>query len=563
MPVATLSAERLRALVPVLLSDVALDDLVFLSKAEIEEREGDELRLSATPDRLDLLTEAGLALYLAGAAGVATGLVHAREEPADGSLAVDVDPSVAPLRPYFAALVLRAPTAGGLDEGTLAEAIHFQELIHATVGRNRRAASLGIYPVERLAPPFRYALEPMNDVRFVPLEGTEEVVGSRFYSDHPMAALYGAYGRSGDRCLTLRDSRGTILSLPPVLNARAGGEARAGDRILLLESTGTRERAVLESLGLLQLVFVAQGWSVSPVAVTGRNLPASDGREVYRPRPVDLPSTVLRETSGESMPSADVEHRLAASRLAVRPHPGGWRVDVPPWRPDLRTAVDLVEEVVLSGGVRPESGLLLPSSTRGHRRPESRFRLRVSHLLLGLGLAQPYTPLLVSEATVARAGASRAIRLQNPVSTEFAFLRDRLLLSHLEVLGRNTRNAYPQRFAEVGPVVIRDEAAESGGATRYHASAILAGEGEGFADVAALVDYLLRSFDVSFVREPAEIPATVAGRAARVRVAGESIAEIGEIHPSVLESLGVPVPVSWTEVDLTGLWSLVRRHDTH
>jgi phenylalanyl-tRNA synthetase beta chain len=562
MPVTTLSAERLRGLLPVALSDSALDDLLFLSKAEIEEREGDELRLSATPDRLDLLSEAGLSLYLGGASGGATGLLRPAEDAADSTLSIAVDPPVESLRPYLAALVVRAPSPAGVDEGTLEEAIRFQELLHATVGRNRRAASLGIYPLERLRPPFRYALEPMSSVRFVPLDATEEVTASRFYAEHPMAAQYGAYGRSADRCLTLRDSEGTVLSLPPVLNGRAGGEARPGDRALVLESTGTRPRAVREALGLLQVVFLARGWTPTAVAIQGPTPPISDGTEVFRPRAVDLPSSVLREVSGEAIPSGDVEHRLAAARLSGRPHPGGWRVEVPPWRPDLTTAVDLVEEVVLSGGVRPESGLLLPSATRGRRRSESRFRARIGRWLLGLGLAQPYTPLLVGESIVRDTGATGAIRLQNPVSAEYAFLRDRLLLSHLEVLGRNTRHSYPQRFAEVGPVLVRSTEAEAGAATRYHASAVLAGESAGFADAAAVVEYVLRSLDVSSVREPAELPGTVAGRSARVRVAGETVAELGEIHPSVLTSLGVPVPACWAELDLSALWLLVRRGQT-
>lgn len=561
MPVSTLSLERLRTMVPLPLSDAALDDLLFLSKAEIEEREGDELRVSVTPDRLDLLSEAGLSLYLGGAAGAASGAIHLTEEAADPALSIAVDPSVAPLRPFISAVVVHAPEPAGLDEGTLAEAIRFQELLHATVGRSRRAASLGIYPLERLTPPFRYTLEPMTSVRFVPLDGMNEVVADRFYADHPMAAQYGSLGRSGDRCLTLRDSAGTVLSLPPVLNARAGGETRAGDRHLLLESTGTRARAVGEALGLLEVVFLARGWSVSAVAVSGGTAPATDGRGSFRHRPVDLPSATLREVSGESATSAEVERRLAAARLSPHPHPGGWRVEVPPWRPDLTTAVDLVEEVVLSGGVRPESGLNLPSSTRGRLRSESRFRQRIERLLLGLGFAQPYTSLLVGERTVALSGASTPIRLQNPVSAEYAYLRDRILLSHLEVLGRNTRNAYPQRLAEVGPVVVRSSEAESGGATRHHASAVLAGEGAGFADAAALVDYLVRSLDMSSVREPVELPGTVAGRGARVRIAGESVAEIGEIHPAVLTALGVSVPASWAELDLSALWALLGRHE--
>jgi len=563
VPTAVLSAERLRALLPVPISDSALDDLLFASKAELEERTGDELHLSVTPDRLDLLTEGGLALCLGGASEGATGLLQPAERPGAGDLTAEVDPAVVPLRPYFAAMVVRAPGPEGLDEGTLAEAVRFQELLHATVGRDRRLASLGIYPLERLTPPVRYSLEPMDHVRFVPLDREEEVTADRFYAEHPMAAQYGSFGRAGDRCLTLADSHGSVLSLPPVLNSRAAGEARAGDRELLLESTGQAERAVREALGLLQVVFVARGWSVTPVPVRGPDGARSDGRGLFSPRSVDLQSAVLRAISGEALSSGDVEHRLAMSRLSGRPHAGGWRVAVPPWRPDLMTGVDVAEDVVLIGGVRPEQGLLLPSATRGRRRPETRFRNRARRLLLGYGLAQPYTPLLLGEAVVTLARSSSAVRLHNPVSSEFSYLRDRLLLSHLEVLGRNTRHGYPQRFAEVGPVVLRADAAESGAETRYHAAAMLAGEGTGFADGAALVDYLLRSWDMSSVREPAELPATIPGRGARVRVAGETVAEVGELDPAVLTALGVPVPATWAELDLSALWVLARRHETH
>jgi phenylalanyl-tRNA synthetase beta subunit len=91
---------------------------------------------------------------------------------------------------------------------------------------------------------------------------------------------------------------------------------------------------------------------------------------------------------------------------------------------------------------------------------------------------------------------------------------------------------------------------------------MIASDTAGFADAAALVDYLLRSVDVLAVREPAEIPGTVPGRVARARLAGETVAEMGEIHPALLADLGVPVPVAWAEVDLTALFPLLGRRDT-
>jgi phenylalanyl-tRNA synthetase beta chain len=562
MPVAVLSAARLRSLLEHPPTDLAFDDILFASKAEIESHEGDDLTLSVTPDRLDLLSEAGLSQYIAGVTDAATGMAHAHEVADPPDRVVNVDPSVAEIRPFIAAVVVAAPEGtSGLDEGGLAEAIRFQELLHATIGRDRRAASLGIYPVERLDFPLKYSMEPLDAVRFVPLDASTEVGGKEFYANHPMAARYGPLGANGAACLTLRDAHGVILSLPPVLNGRTAGEARVGDRSLVLEATGTRERAVREVLGLLLVVFVARGWTVAPIAIRGPGRESTDGTIVFRPRPVALPSAVLRGITGDPLPSAEVERRLARARLSAHPHAGGWLVHVPAWRPDLLTPVDLAEDIVLISGVRPQDGILLPSRTRGRRLVETRFRKRIRLLLTGLGYAEPHTPLLVSAEAAERAGSLDAIRLRNPVSAEFSVLRDRMVLSHLDVLARNTRHAYPQRFAEVGPVIVRSESAEGGGATRYHASGVLAADAAGFADAVSWVDYLLRAVDVIAVREPAELPFLISGRAARARVAGESVAEMGEVHPRVLEGLGVPVPVAWAEVDLSILWKLVRRRE--
>jgi phenylalanyl-tRNA synthetase beta chain len=563
VPQSTLERDRVLGLLPVPVTDAQLDDLLFVSKAELEGRDGSSLLVSVTPDRLDLLSEGGLALHLQGALEVAHGLppipAASKHEP---PVSIVSDPSVDAIRPFVAGVVVRSPSESGIDVGTLGEAIRVQELLHASIGRDRRAASLGIYPFGPGGSPVRYSLEPIDGVRFVPLEGDTEIEGAAFFRDHPMAARYGPLGRVEDRCLTLRDAQGTILSLPPILNGRTAGEARVGDRILLLESTGTQSRGVREALGLLLVVFAARGWSVQSVAIERNGVPIDPVGPISAPRAIELTPSAVRDVTGEALPSGQVEHRLARARLSAKAHSGGWRVEVPPWRPDLLSAVDLVEEVAIAVPLRPEDGILPPSATRGRRRAETVFRRRLATALLGMGLAAPHTSLLVAEASVERWGGPPPIRLLNPVSAELAYLRDRLLLSHLEVLERNTRHGYPQRFGEVGPVLVRQPSAESGGETRYHASLVLASESSGFADGAGAVDYLLRTIDVVAVREPAEIPGTIAGRAARARVAGEPVAEMGEIHPRILSALGVPVPAVWAELDLTSLWTLAGRRDT-
>ncbi|HUZ79802.1 MAG TPA: hypothetical protein VMV28_04205 [Thermoplasmata archaeon] len=557
MPRSTLSRSRIVELLPRKPTEAELEEILFRSKAEIESRDGDALTVSVTPDRLDLLSEGGLALHVAGATGAAAGLPPlsiARRSPA---LRIEVDGSVRRLRPWIAGVLVTAPATSGLDAGTLAEAIRFQEVLHASVGRDRAAASLGIYPADGISGPIRYAMEPISQVSFVPLDGESPVDAATFFRSHPLAARYGAFGRDGDRCLTMRDANGTILSLPPVLNARGAGEARAGDRTLLLEATGTRARSVQESLSLLLLVFAARGFAVSAVATRGPGTYRLDGRTIYHPRALSLPRDLLDAVLGTPLPARDVVRFAGQARMSARAAPGGWRVQAAPWRSDLLGPIDAVEEVVLARGVGPADALVPPSRTLGGRRPEVHFRRKFLPLLLGLGYQPLYHPVLTSRSSIDRLPGLHAIRLSNAPSAEFGSLRPSLLVSLLQALGANVRYGYPQRICELGPVLEPDARAEAGARTAYHVAAVLAADGAGFATAAALGEYLLRSIDVVGVRESAELPGTIPGRAAEIHVAGGVVAQMGELHPRILEELRVVVPAAWIELDLTALWPLV------
>jgi phenylalanyl-tRNA synthetase beta subunit len=324
-----------------------------------------------------------------------------------------------------------------------------------------------------------------------------------------------------------------------------------------LEATGTRARSVQESLSLLLLVFAARGFSVSAVATRGPGTYRQDGRAIYRPRTLSMPRDLLDAVLGTRLPDREVVRFAAQARVNARTAPGGWRMQAAPWRSDLLGPIDAVEEVVLARGVGPEDALVAPSPTLGGRRPEVRFRRRFLPLLLGLGYQPLYHPVLTSRSSIDRLPGLRALRLSNAPSTEFGSLRPNLLVSLLQALDANVRYGYPQRTCELGPVLEADARAETGARTSYHVGALLAADGAGFASAASLGEYLLRSIDVMGVRESAEIPGTIAGRAAEIHVAGAAIAQMGELHPHVLEELRVVVPAAWIELDLTALWPLV------
>ncbi len=446
MPQSVLSANRVLELLTQPVEREELEEQLFRSKAELTDWTEDALTIEVTPDRLDMLSEGGLALFLQGALGLKKGPAPLVEPPAtlDRPAAL-VEASVSTLRPYLAGALLTAPAGVALDAGLFAEAIRFQEVLHATIGLDRRAASLGLYSWERLKPPIRYALEPLDGVRFHPLDGLAEVEGPKFFAEHPMAQRYGRLGRSNGECLTLRDADDQLLSLPPILNGRTAGEVRIGDRALLLESTGTRAVRVEESVGLMLLPFAARGWAVQSLRVEYPDH-AESGMGWIAPRRLPFSASTLQDLTGLSLPDEQVEDYLAQGRLGGTKAPDGWWVEIPPWRPDLQTSVDLTEEILVARGIAPEDALLPASATRGRRLAEARFRRTVRRVLLGLGYVELRNTVLVPNGLVTLLGRASAIAVVNPVSDLYSRVRDSLQISLMASLERNLRYSYPQQY---------------------------------------------------------------------------------------------------------------------
>ncbi|PYI37373.1 phenylalanine--tRNA ligase subunit beta [Arthrobacter psychrolactophilus] len=122
---------------------------------------------------------------------------------------------------------------------------------------------------------------------------------------------------------------------------------------------------------------------------------------------------------------------------------GGYSVTAPSWRHDLLTKDDLTEEVARLVGYE-----LIPSTLptappgRGYSRTQQQ-RRRVVQALADSGLTEILAYPFVSKASndtfgVAEAGAPRAaVKLANPLSEEFGFLRTSVLPGLIETAKRN------------------------------------------------------------------------------------------------------------------------------
>jgi phenylalanyl-tRNA synthetase beta chain len=314
----------------------------------------------------------------------------------------------------------------------------------------------------------------------------------------------------------------------------------------------------------------------------------------------DLPSRVV----GVDYSDDDVVESLREVGCGVEWAGSDLIVTAPSWRHDLRDPYDLVEEVArLVGYEKIPSVLPLPPASAGLTGHQRALR-RVGRALADTGHVEAPSYPFIGPADLDALGLAaddprrRTVRLANPISDEQPALRTTLLPGLLATLRRNlSRGNSDLALFEIGLVFRidgRGPAAEPGAIDelppaprlpvdrrptdeQLHAlnaalprqprrlAVVLAGERErsgwwgagrstSWEDALDAVRIVAREAgaDVDF-RADDDHPPWHPGRCAALRLGGPSgvlVGHAGELHPRVVEALGLPARTCAAELDL-------------
>ncbi|SEE55104.1 phenylalanyl-tRNA synthetase beta subunit [Arthrobacter alpinus] len=180
--------------------------------------------------------------------------------------------------------------------------------------------------------------------------------------------------------------------------------------------------------------------------------------------PVFLPSGYTSARIGINFTQEQIIGSLTDLGAVVEKVDGGYSVTAPSWRHDLLAKDDLTEEVARLVGydLIPST---LPTAPPGHGYSRAQQqRRRAVQALADSGLteilAYPFVSKVSNETFgVAEAGASRpAVKLANPLSEEFGFLRTSVLPGLIEIAKRNhSRGFHDLALFESGLVFLPSE----------------------------------------------------------------------------------------------------------
>ncbi|MBI5717086.1 MAG: phenylalanine--tRNA ligase subunit beta [Burkholderiales bacterium] len=265
---------------------------------------------------------------------------------------------------------------------------------------------------------------------------------------------------------------------------------------------------------------------------------------------------------------ADVFRRLG---MSLAEEPGVLHVTPPSWRFDITIEEDLIEEVIRVVGYDklPTADPRAPVAPRARAEAERSVHA-LRHALADLGYQETISFSFVEERWERElAGNADPIKVLNPIAAPLAVMRSSLVGSMVGALRHNlAHKAARVRLFEVGRVFRRDPGVRDGELTVAgvdqppRIAALAYGPVDApqwgvreravdFFDLKGDLEALLAPRAPTF--EPATHPALHPGRSARVRLDGEDVGFVGELHPRWRQSYELPQAPVLFELDLAAL----------
>ena len=514
---------------------------------DTEEVGSDYVKIEYNPNRVDFCSYSGVARAFRGLMGWETGMPKFKVK--QGNIALTVDKSVAEVRPYVVSAVVRDLN---IDYETIRELMEMQEALHWMIGRDRKKASIGVHNLDAVEPPFSYVTCAPDEIKFVPLDKTEEMTPQEVLEKHEKGMVYKSEVDWASRYPLIVDRNGDVLSFPPIIN---GELTRVGDdtRNLFIDVTGTELNAISRSLNVLVTALADMGGTIESVPVKYHDhvLVTPD----LTPQKMKLHVNYSNERLGLSFSEAQTIEALQKSRLdAETVEAGVLDVTIPAYRTDILHEIDLVEEVAIGYGYYNLTPTIPATVTIGKQHRVSEVASDVRQVMVGLGFVEALNFVLANEVDhyqKMRRKPEGLVTLANPVSTEYSIIRNDLLPSLMKNLADSKHHVFPQQMFEVSDLITLDNRSETGTERRIHAGAVSSHPTANFTEIKSILESLLMNLGLKkWTVKETNHPSFLAGRAATVSFKGTELGVVGEIHPEVLNNFELENPTGAFEIDL-------------
>ena len=551
MPTVIVNVEDVDALLGTKISLEKLEYVLPLIKCEVKAIEGNEITLETNADRVDMLSSEGVVRALRHFLDIGKG--YSGYKTTLSGITVKVDASVKGVRPFIACAVLRNVA---LTDEFLRQLLQLQEKLHDTLCRRRRKGSIGIYDLEKVESPFRYSAVKPSEIRFTPLECKARMTGVEILEKTDKGREYAHIISNFDRYPLLSDSKGTVLSMPPIINSE---ETRVTPKSknLFVDVTGLNDSLVNDAVNIIASNVAERGTRIESVKVQYPNRTVETGR--LKAKSASLSLEFCREVSGIDFTLKTLHQSLRRTGYGVKETGRNkLSLSIPPYRADIIHSVDLVEDAIIGYGYDKIEHALPRTLTRGKELAKSKLMRKIRDLMIGFGFQEILSYIMTdreSQTSKVNLTNTKLIEIANPLTSEFAVFRHSLLPGLIRFLSANAHVDYPQRIFECGHVIYEKLETETSTNAELRVAGAICDAKVSYESAQSVVYSFLRNMALKTWRVlPTVHPTFIDGRVAKLIGDDGESGIIGEIHPEVLNRFKIPNPAVAFEINVDGLF---------
>lgn len=540
MPVVTFSYEDFLRLLGYRIEKEDFINKIPYIGCEIERVEGDEISIEVFPNRPDLCSVEGIVRASRAFFDIEHGVK--KYEVEESSITTFVEPSVKGVRPHIATALIKNVN---LDERAITALMDLQEKLHYGLGRSRKKAAIGVHDFDAVKAPFTYKAVPPKSIKFIPLGCVEEMDLEEILRKHLKGIEYGHLLRGEDKFPIILDSNQNVLSFPPIINGSLT-EVTAQTKNIFVEVTGTDMETVKTTLCIVATALAERGGKICLTIV-------KDGEKTYKYPDLSTTEKIVSVKYASSILGMELNANEIGKCLArmgydiIDVKENIVRVGIPPWRADILHEIDLVEDIAIGFGFDRFVPSQPRSMTYGKAFDGAKLVENIRLIMIGLGFNEVLTFSLSNKKDeIDKMGLEKeqAVIIENPISEEYACLRQSLLPSIMKVLSRNKHHPLPQKVFEIGYVVNNEAKNE------LHLAAVKMDAKANFSECKSIVESILKGIGLEVEIEVGSNPAFIEGRTANLLYRGNLLGTFGEIHPRTIQAFGLEYPIIGLEMNL-------------
>jgi len=550
MPIIEINKKDLEKILNKKFDESQLEDLMQYTKAGIEKIEGDIITLEIKDsNRPDMLSVEGIGRELLGVTGKERGL--AIYKAAKSNYEVIIDKKVSKVRPEIVCAVVKDLK---LDDYGIKQLIQLQEKLCEGFGRKRKDAAIGIYDFDKIKWPVRYTTFKSDEIKFVPLEMSQALSPRQILQMNEKGKDYASLLEGIEDYPFIIDSEKNVLSMPPIINSDYTGKVTEHTKNVFVEVTGFNFDRISQTLNIILAALADRKGRIYSVSLKNKCI-----TPVFRNKKKNIALSDISSRLGIELKPAEIVKILEKARYLAKIKKDKVEVEIPFYRTDVIHAVDIIEDIAIAYGYQKIPAEEPMIATIGSLLPETLKTEKIAKILVGLGLNELATFNMTNKEDLFKKmnlNTNGIIEIENPVSLTYSCLRNALIPSLMAVFSQNTTSDYPQKIFEIGQAVSVNEKSENKADEKTKLAIAVSHSSAGFTEIKQVIDYLMASLKLKFKINSTQNSSFIDGRTAELIINNKPVGIFGEIHPKVLESWNLEMPVAAAEIDLTELMKL-------